>query len=135
MIETTDSPEVVYYPDGKPLEKEKKPPGRHLVLLLLITFLFIMVFLFRDGVIANRGIVSGIIYDSQRQPVAGAWVYINDLQTSTLTGADGSFRLEKAPSGMQFLVIEVTPSSPVFLPISIEGGNAGTDIGEVILSP
>jgi TonB-dependent starch-binding outer membrane protein SusC len=48
--------------------------------------------------------ITGKVYNQNREPVAGAVIYVDNLKTSNITRNDGSFKIKVSPSAMKLEV-------------------------------
>jgi TonB-dependent starch-binding outer membrane protein SusC len=69
------------------------------------------------------GGVTGIVRDAEtREPLIGATVYINELETGRATDADGRFELTDIPPGEYSLRVSLIGYTAVVRPISVRDG-------------
>lgn len=69
------------------------------------------------------GIVSGVVRDGGTQePLIGATVYINELETGRATDVDGRFELTEIPAGNYTLRVSLIGYTPDARPIAVQSG-------------
>jgi hypothetical protein len=83
--------------------------------------------------LARSGAISGIVRDSQtRRPIIAAVVRIDGTVQSTVTDADGAFRLEAVPVGVRTLIVDTPGYLPLRADVSVPLDGASTVTLEVV---
>ena len=86
-------------------------------------FLFIGV----GNVAAQQGAVTGTITDSETlQPVAGAQVFVSGTVIGTLSGAQGTYRLEGVPVGQATITVRLIGYKELSQTVTVQAGQVAT---------
>lgn len=96
----------------------------YLTSMLKSAALFSMILL-TSGVLSAQGTVSGMVKDTDNNPLAGATVMIPNTNRGALTGSDGAYTLD-VPAGAQMLRVSFVGYSPEQVEITVESGNSYT---------
>ena len=135
----TDSPELEYYEEGKPPEKEPSFLRKYWLRIVLALGLVAVAIVALIGIIAQieiskgTGSITGQVVDPSGLPLPGVEVFVSGSNEWALTDTEGRFTLEAAPVGEQTLVVvqtSVAESYSVAVPL---GGTL--DVGQIIFSP
>jgi len=107
-----NSPSLDDYQGGMPARLPDAARGKRLTRLVILGLLVIvLIFAILNfvqsetgGILAGRGSLSGIVMDTNNQPIP-AEVFLVGSQQIVTAGPDGRFELKYAPAGEQTLVV------------------------------
>lgn len=133
----TDSPDLEYYPDGKPPTPEKRSirPTTIIIALLAVAVVGLLAFNFLPEAGfggGQSGSISGQVVTPSGTPIPDVILYVEGALDTAVTGADGRFTLPSVPAGAGTLVLGVTPDPPQFRDITVSP-QQNTDLGSVVL--
>ncbi len=83
---------------------------------LLVLFIFI-----NTSLVAQEGLISGIINSSNNQPLPGVNVYLRDTKSGTTTNGSGKFTLKDVPVGDYKLIVSSVGYESTSQEISVNG--------------
>ncbi len=133
----TDSPDLEYYPDGKPPTPEKRSirPTTAIIAVLALAVVVLMALNFLPGgtlTSGQVGSVSGQVINASGTPLPDVILYVEGSLDTAVTGTDGRFTLPAVPAGAGTLVMGVTPDPPQFRDISVSP-QQNTELGSMVL--
>ena len=84
-------------------------------------------FLGAGNVSAQQGAVTGTVTDAETlQPVAGAQVFVSGTVIGTLSGAQGTYRLEGVPVGQTTVTIRLIGYRELSQSVTVQAGQVAT---------
>jgi len=84
-------------------------------------------FIGAGSAVAQQGAITGTVSDAETlQPVAGAQVFVSGTVIGTLTGAQGTYRLEGVPAGSATVTVRLIGYKELSQTVSVQAGQVAT---------